>query len=384
MLQRERGELGTAERELREYAVLVARQVALEPGKLEWRKESGYADSNVATLLLDQGRAREAVALFETSLRKSRQIMDSQPDVPNQIDFTQGLSWLSSARLAAGDVAAARRDRESEIARYRRMLRVDGNNHQVEERLLYALRFLAELHLAGGDVDAAGRDLDEAATLSARLLALEPDNAGWIKASAHIALDQAEILLARRDPGVGTRLAAANAQIKALLARDPRNFLWRRDLQAPALLLAARVPGIVVAAKQALDKAMQELEDAACAHTARSPRAQPSRPGTDARRRCEPAQRRSVAASRIWRRGLALLPTAPAPLEPDSRCIRAGLLRAAVPPLPPPLISPTCGASITAIRAMSPPRRPPWPRLPPRGDRNDQSTDHHRGDADAA
>ena len=130
----------------------------------------------------------------------------------------------------------------------------------------YALRFLAELHLAGGDIDAAGRDLDEAATLSARLLALEPDNAGWIKASAHIALDQAEILLARRDPGVGTRLAAANAQIKALLARDPRNFLWRRDLQAPALLLAARVPGNVVAAKQALDKAMQELERCMRAH----------------------------------------------------------------------------------------------------------------------
>jgi tetratricopeptide (TPR) repeat protein len=326
MLQRERGDLGTAERGLREYAALVARQVALEPGKLEWRKESGYADSNVATLLLDQGRAREAVALFEASLRKSRQIMDSQPDVPNQIDFTQGLSWLSSARLAAGDVAAARRDREAEIAHYRRMLRADGNNHQVEERLLYALRFLAELHLAGGDIDRAGRDLDEAATLSRRLLALEPDNTGWIKASAHIALDRAEIQLARHDPGVGTQLAAANARIEALLVRDPRNFLWRRDLQAPALLLAARMPGGPGAAKQALDKALRELETL----HARTPH--------DRRVRGLLAQALMLegdaslrggdraAASRNWRRGLALLPTAPAPLEPDSRGIRAGLL----------------------------------------------------------
>jgi tetratricopeptide (TPR) repeat protein len=325
-LQRERGELVAAEHGQREYAAIVARLVALQPDKLEWRKESSYTDSNVGTLLLDQGRAREAIAMFGSSLRKARAIVAKQPDAANQIDYAQALSWLSSARLAAGDVAAARRDREAEIAVYRQMLRVDGNNHQVEERLLYALRFLAELHLANGDIDAANRDLDEAAQLSARLLALEPDNTGWIKAGAHIALDRADILLARHDPAAGKQLTQARMQIAALLTRDPTNFLWHRDLQAPALLLQAKLRGDSSLQARALAQALRELD----AMHARTPH--------DRRVRSLLAQALMlegdddehtgdhVAALHAWQRGLALLPTAPALLEPDSRCIRAGLL----------------------------------------------------------
>jgi tetratricopeptide (TPR) repeat protein len=325
-LQRERGELATAEHGQREYAAIVARLIALEPDKLEWRKESSYTDSNVGTLLLDQGRAREAIAMFESSLRKVRAIVARQPDAANQIDYTQTLSWLSSARLAAGEVAAARRDREAEIVVYRQMLRADGNNHLVEERLLYALRFLAELHLADGDVAAAGHDLDEAALLSARLLALEPDNTGWIKAGAHIALDRVDILLARHDPAVGRQLAQARMQIAALLARDPKNFLWHRDLQAPALLLQAKLPGDASLQAHALAQALREL-DALHARTphdrrVRSLLAQALMLEGDGDERVGD----HAAALHAWQRGLALLPAAPALLEPDSRCIRAGLL----------------------------------------------------------
>jgi tetratricopeptide (TPR) repeat protein len=223
-------------------------------------------------------------------------------------------------------VAAARRDRQDEITVYRQMLRADGNNHQVEERLLYALRFLAELHLAGGDIVAANRDLDEAARLSARLLALEPDNTGWIKAGAHIALDRADILLALHDPAAAKQLAQARMQIAALLARDPTNFLWHRDLQAPALLLQAKLPGDASLQARSLAQALRELD----ALHERTPH--------DRRVRSLLAQALMLqgdgdehvgdhaAALHAWQRGLALLPAAPALLEPDSRCIRAGLL----------------------------------------------------------
>ena len=327
MLDRERGKLAIAEHGLREYSALVARQVALEPDKLEWRKESGYADSNVGTLLLDQGRAQEALALFEASRRKARAIIADDPAVDNQLDFAQGLSWLSSAHEAAGQIAAASRDRMSEIALYRQLLRNDGNNHQIEERLLFALRFLAELHLDVGDIDAADRDLDEAALLSGRLLAIEPDNAGWIKAAAHVSLDRAETALDRHDPAASHEFARARKQIAALLARDPKNFIWRRDLQAPALLLAGRLASNNADADTAHVAALRELDTlhAQAPHDrrVRSLLAQALLQLGDGFERGAD----TAGATRGWRRGLGLLPAFPAPLEPDSRCIRAALHR---------------------------------------------------------
>ncbi|HVR80951.1 MAG TPA: toll/interleukin-1 receptor domain-containing protein [Luteimonas sp.] len=326
MLERERGKLAIAERGLREYAALVARQVALEPGKPEWRKESGYADSNVGTLLLDQGRAQEAITLFDASMRKAQAIVADDPAVDNQLDFAQGLSWLSSGHAAAGQLAVASRDRQSEIALYRQLLRNDVNNHQIEERLLFALRFLAELHLGVGDIGAADRDLDEAATLSARLLAIEPDNAGWIKAAAHVSLDRVETALGRHDPAASREFARARAQIAALLARDPKNFIWRRDLQAPALLLAGRLAGSSADADTAQVAALRELDalHAQAPHDRRvsSLLAQALLLVGDGFDRGGNA----AGAAQAWRRGLGLLPAFPAPLEPDSRCMRVGLL----------------------------------------------------------
>lgn len=326
MLERERGKLAIAERELREYAALVARQVALEPGKAEWRKESGYADSNIGTLLLDQGRAQDAIPLFEAAMHKARAIVAADPGVDNQLDFAQGLSWLSSARAAAGQLAAASRDRKSEIALYRQLLRNNGNNHQIEERLLFALRFLAELHLGVGDIDAADRDLAEAATLSARLLSIEPDNTGWIKAAAHVSLDRVETALGRRDALAASReFERARRHIAVLLARDPDNFIWRRDLQAPALLMAGRLAASSASADAARVAALRELD----ALYAQAPH--------DRRVSSFLAQAlllvgngfarggNAAGAIQAWRRGLGLLPAFPAPLEPDSRCVRADL-----------------------------------------------------------
>ena len=327
MLDRERGELKQAERGLREYAALVARQVALEPDRTEWHKESGYADSNIGTVLLDQGRADEAIALFDSAMRKARTIVAGDPGVDNQLDYAQGLSWLSSARLAAGQIEAAQRDRLAEIALYRKLLRSEPGNRLVEERLLYAQRFLAELHLATGELGAAGADLDAAAAIAARLLGIDAGNTGWLKAAAHIALTRAELLLAHGDSRAAAQAARARAQVSALLARDPENFLWRRDLQAPTLLLAARVAGDTRAADRAHVAALRELDalhqkvphdrrvSGLLAHALLAVGESHRRGGNDA------------AADRAWRRGLALLPPPPAALEPDSRCVRAALLQ---------------------------------------------------------
>jgi hypothetical protein len=158
------------------------------------------------------------------------------------------------------------------------------------------------------------------------LLALEPDNTGWIKAGAHIALDRADILLARPDPAAGKQLAQARMQIAALLARDPKNFLWHRDLQAPALLLQAKLPGDPSLQARALAQALRELDGlhARTPHDrrVRSLFAQALMLAGDGDERAGDR----AAAVRAWQRGLALLPAVPALLEPDSRCIRAGLL----------------------------------------------------------
>ena len=85
-----RGRIDDAESAFRDYMALAERLVALDPAKAEWQAEIGYANSNLGTLLLGEGRADEAAVRFEAALAVARSLARGAPgDATLQFEVAQ-------------------------------------------------------------------------------------------------------------------------------------------------------------------------------------------------------------------------------------------------------------------------------------------------------
>jgi len=97
---------------------------------------------------------------------------------------------------------------------------------------MYAHRMFAEIDLARGEVQAAAGQVAHANRLAQRQLQLEPDNADWQQGAAKSRLVQADILLWQAQPRSAlAALDAAKPLVTGLLARDPKLWAWRVELQ---------------------------------------------------------------------------------------------------------------------------------------------------------
>ena len=86
------------------------------PSNPEWLAEVGYAHSNLGVLLLEQGRAAQAIPQFQQSLRinRKRAILPGDANLI-QLDLAQDRSWLSSAYYANRQLRSALSEREAEL-----------------------------------------------------------------------------------------------------------------------------------------------------------------------------------------------------------------------------------------------------------------------------
>ena len=152
-------------------------------------------------MLMDEGRARDAIDQFEASRRVNlRRVAAKADDATAKLDLGQDYSWLSSAHAQDLQFDKAVLERTHEVALYDGMLRNDPGNAVALERMMYAHRFFAEIDLARGDVAAAAEQVAHANRLAQRQLQLEPGNADWQQAAAKSWLMQADILLWQGQP----------------------------------------------------------------------------------------------------------------------------------------------------------------------------------------
>lgn len=227
------GDIAAAERAFFQYQQLATRLVKRDPANMDWLAELGNAYSNLGTLLLEQGRAREALTQFEMSRRNDARRVADQPDDPaRRLDLAQDLSWLASAYAADlrfGDALQARR---AEIALYAPMLRRDPRDAVVLGRMMIARRFLAELHLDRGQIEAAVAEAGASSRMAETQLRLEPANTDWMQAAAKARLMQAELSGIRGQwrPGLAS-VERARSLLAELLQRDPGVWSWRVELQ---------------------------------------------------------------------------------------------------------------------------------------------------------
>jgi len=227
------GDFPAAETAMREYQQLSDRLVAIDPANMDWQAEQSYSHANLGVMLMDEGRARDAIEQFEASRRANlRRVAAKADDATARLDLGQDYSWLSSAHAQDLQFGKAAEERTQEVALYEGMLRNDPGNAVALERLMYAHRFFAEIELARGEVEAAAQQVAQANRLAQRQLQLEPGNVDWQQAAAKSRLMQADILLWQDKPQAGlTVLRSARPLVAGLLARDPKLWAWRVELQ---------------------------------------------------------------------------------------------------------------------------------------------------------
>jgi hypothetical protein len=227
------GKSAQAEQAFLDYQKLARRLVALDPSNAQWQGELAYSHGNLGTLLLDLGRAREALTQFEMSRRVDVGRVDRQPqDVPTLLDLGQDYSWMSTAALLDLQIDQAIALRRREIALYEGILGRDPRNALTLGRLLVARRFLAEALVDAGDLVAAQRELDAAQRMARAQRHLDPANTEWLQAEAKGSLLQASMHGWEGDPQQGLHdLATARPLLADLLHRDPNAWAWKVELQ---------------------------------------------------------------------------------------------------------------------------------------------------------
>ena len=227
------GDLPTAEQAMLEYQQLAKHLVAIDPANMDWQAEMSYSHSNLGVMLMDQGRASDAMVQFEMSRRANARRVASKPtDGAAQLDLGQDYSWLSSALALELRFDEAARLREREMALYQTILQHDPRNAVALERLMYAHRFLAGLHLARGELVAAASEIAEANRMADAQLQLEPDNTDWQQAAAKSRQMHADILHWQGQPQQAlAELDRARPLVVGLIKRDPNVWAWGVELQ---------------------------------------------------------------------------------------------------------------------------------------------------------
>lgn len=122
--------LDAAEAGFRNYARLADKLLAVDPRNPDWQMEAGYAQSNLATFILNgMSDPNRALKSYELALVHFQIAERSKPDDADiKSDIADGYGWLAEAQRAAGAFDDARRNRAREEAILRNLLRADPRN----------------------------------------------------------------------------------------------------------------------------------------------------------------------------------------------------------------------------------------------------------------
>jgi tetratricopeptide (TPR) repeat protein len=251
------GQSAAAEAGFKAYSRLADTLVRLEPANPAWRLETAYAQSNLGTVLLEQGRLNEALAAFEAARATFKAASLREPDDGDRLfDLVDAQNWVADVLLKLGRLKQSYQERRDAADMLHEHRRADPGNMP-----LAAQTFAADLALARRAAD-LGRQ-DEARDLVARargelagLVRRDPGNTTWSEYaaiadlySADLALGDGDMALARRAHG------EARARIAKLTALNTTVYRWRwnleGELQRQAITLALIDGDVPAARKQA-------------------------------------------------------------------------------------------------------------------------------------
>lgn len=247
------GDIAGAERGFKRYGELAQTLVRLDPDRADWRLEVAYAKSNLGTLLLEQGRAEEALATFRAALAGFEAERARAPnDQDRLVDAVDAHAWVADSLVKLGRPREALAEREGAAN-----LLAQASARAASDKPLAARSLAAQLALARLELD-LGRTAQGAARSSQalnglrELVALDPTNARWRE---YLLIGHLDAVDFAAWSGRLAEARSARAQAAATLAglrTGEEARTWRVDLdgrldmQAVAL---ARLDGDLVRAR---------------------------------------------------------------------------------------------------------------------------------------
>ena len=308
-IARRRGDIRGMDDAAREYKRLALRMTALEPDNLRWRMESAYGDVNLGIVSRNQRRFPEAARQFASALAVMEGVASiDRGNAEYQRELANLLGWAADAERDQGDLEAAIRIRQRQIAFLRQLIAGGAANVKFRERLVPAHQGLGILLSWTRGPGSAIDQLRLGVAESNRLIGIEPENTVWKGFGAQVRLELANALFSANRTADAVAEARAGCDLAAqVLAQNP-GPTWRR-LQTVCLTLQARLAMQADENAAALSYANRALASARSEQDEDPTRdkygvAAAYRLLGDVRRRMGDAD----AASASWTSGLAQLP----------------------------------------------------------------------------
>lgn len=231
-IDRQRGEVATAEAGMRDYKRLADRMVVLAPDNMKWRMEQQSADTNLGVLLFEQRRFGEATEQFSHAFRNIEALATADPDNADyQKALTEVEAWLADGEASQGQLSEAASIREQHAALLNRLLKQTGDV-EYRQKLVTAERNLGKLYAWRNETPKALAHLRAAVAHSEALMTLEPTNLRWRGFAARAHLNLAEVLLAAGENSDAAREMASGCNAAArLVSTDPKYQGWRASLR---------------------------------------------------------------------------------------------------------------------------------------------------------
>ncbi|WP_419317279.1 TIR domain-containing protein [Caulobacter sp. ErkDOM-E] len=236
-----------AERGFKRYGELAQTLVALDPGRADWRLEVAYAKSNLGTLLLEQGRAEEALVTFRAALATFEAERARAPDNQDRlVDAVDSHAWVADSLVRLGRPREALAEREGAADLLAKTSARESADKPLAASSLAAQLALARLELDLGRVTQARARSVAAMRGLRQLVALDPTNTRWREYLLIGQMDTVDLAAWTAQP-VQARIAHAEAaaMLTRLRAVDEAKA-WRVDLDGrleQQRILLARLGG---------------------------------------------------------------------------------------------------------------------------------------------
>ncbi|MFC0590433.1 toll/interleukin-1 receptor domain-containing protein [Novosphingobium aquiterrae] len=163
------------------YLALAQRLVAIEPAKIDWQRELGYAENNLCALALAEPiQPDSAKQHCSAAVTANKAIAAFEPDkVQSQFDYLNALGWEADAALKSGrgQEALTIRLQQRDIAR-KLPGRFPGDARALQANLQVMLG-LAQTYAAIGQADEAATVAKEGLLLANDLERRDPSNKSW-------------------------------------------------------------------------------------------------------------------------------------------------------------------------------------------------------------
>jgi DNA-binding SARP family transcriptional activator/tetratricopeptide (TPR) repeat protein len=228
-LQRNRGNIDSAEIYYREYKRLADRMNALDPDNLKWRMEVLYANEDVGIVLFRKRHFAEAVTQFQSALVPMQSVISLDGSKPEyQKEFANVLGWLADAERASGHLDKASAIRQQQIATLERSIAAGLDDTDLRERLAPAHEGLGILYSEQGQPEKAIAEHREALAEAQNLIAQEPGNSLWNDVAANVRFELAQNLLTVGKRDEAAQQASLGCKAAAdLIHLDPSVVRWR-------------------------------------------------------------------------------------------------------------------------------------------------------------